>query len=186
MIGTVHQPMHNATMLTAIVRWAAPQLVVYVITALVAAAAFVVGAALYAHLWPAPAASPLAPPVAPVDVPHWSIPGQIPNPTPTDLSSPLVVRGDGWKTISGLLMVKVFDVNNVKIGDAREVLVTSKGNAEGVVINLTDGAAAQKRVAVPFHAIKWTTDPSGKDGTGRAVVMYTASQLRAAPAFPPN
>jgi sporulation protein YlmC with PRC-barrel domain len=188
MVGTTHHSMHSATMLTAFVRWAAPQLVVYVITVLAATAAFIIGAALYAYLWPAPTAPLLPNEVAPIGVPN-GLPGGIKKHIPGESTNLLVAQGAKWITASSFLRAKVFDVNNVRVGDVREVLLTPKGNAEGVVIVLTDltnGAMIKKSIVVPFHKVKWTSDPSSKAGGERAVVQYTASQLQAVPAFPPH
>jgi sporulation protein YlmC with PRC-barrel domain len=64
-----------------------------------------------------------------------------------------------WRA-SKLVGVNVYDADNNKVGDLREVLLNHDGEAEAVVIRVRGLLGlGEKDVAVPFKALEWVTDP---------------------------
>jgi sporulation protein YlmC with PRC-barrel domain len=83
-------------------------------------------------------------------------------------------RPDLWRA-SQLEGLNVYNQNNEKIGDIREVLVNRQGNVEAVVIGVGGFLGIGERdVAVPYNALQWVNDPArtaantGAAGTGGA------------------
>jgi sporulation protein YlmC with PRC-barrel domain len=70
-------------------------------------------------------------------------------------------KADQWRA-SKLVGVNVYNQNNDKIGDIREVIVDKAGKADAVVIGVGGFLGiGQKDVAVSFSDLKWSDQPVG-------------------------
>jgi sporulation protein YlmC with PRC-barrel domain len=70
-------------------------------------------------------------------------------------------KTDQWRA-SKLVGVNVYNQNNDKIGDIREVIVDKSGKADAVVIGVGGFLGmGQKDVAVSFSDLKWSDQPVG-------------------------
>lgn len=70
-------------------------------------------------------------------------------------------KADQWRA-SKLVGVNVYNQNNDKIGDVREVLVDKSGKANAVVIGVGGFLGmGEKNVAVAFTNLKWSDQPVG-------------------------
>jgi sporulation protein YlmC with PRC-barrel domain len=70
-------------------------------------------------------------------------------------------KSDQWRA-SKLVGVNVYNQNNDKIGDIREVIVDKTGKADAVVIGVGGFLGiGQKDVAVAFSDLKWSDQPAG-------------------------
>src|SRR5437588_775984 len=70
-------------------------------------------------------------------------------------------KTDQWRA-SKLVGVNVYNQNNDKIGDIREVIVDKSGKADAVVIGVGGFlGTGQKDVAVSFADLKWSDQPVG-------------------------
>jgi sporulation protein YlmC with PRC-barrel domain len=70
-------------------------------------------------------------------------------------------KPDQWRA-SKLVGVDVYNQNNDKIGDIREVIVDKTGKADAVVIGVGGFLGiGQKDVAVAFSDLKWSDQPVG-------------------------
>lgn len=70
-------------------------------------------------------------------------------------------KPDQWRA-SKLVGVNVYNQNNDKIGDIREVIVDKTGKADAVVIGVGGFLGiGQKDVAVAFSDLKWSDQPAG-------------------------
>jgi sporulation protein YlmC with PRC-barrel domain len=68
-------------------------------------------------------------------------------------------KPDQWRA-SKLVGVNVYNQNNDKIGDIREVIVDKSGKADAVVIGVGGFLGiGQKDVAVSFNDLKWSDQP---------------------------
>ena len=68
-------------------------------------------------------------------------------------------KTDQWRA-SKLVGVNVYNQNNDKIGDIREVIVDKSGKADAVVIGVGGFLGiGQKDVAVSFGDLKWSDQP---------------------------
>jgi sporulation protein YlmC with PRC-barrel domain len=69
-------------------------------------------------------------------------------------------RPDLWRA-SRLEGLNVYNLNNEKVGDIREVLVNPQGQVEAVVIGVGGFLGLGERdVAVPYNALQWVNDPA--------------------------
>ena len=70
-------------------------------------------------------------------------------------------KTDQWRA-SKLVGVNVYNQNNDKVGDIREVIVDKSGKADAVVIGVGGFLGiGQKDVAVSFADLKWSDQPVG-------------------------
>jgi sporulation protein YlmC with PRC-barrel domain len=70
-------------------------------------------------------------------------------------------KADQWRA-SKLVGLNVYNQNNDKIGDIREVIVDKSGKADAVVIGVGGFLGiGQKDVAVSFNDLKWSDQPAG-------------------------
>ncbi|WP_230531712.1 PRC-barrel domain-containing protein [Microvirga roseola] len=90
-------------------------------------------------------------------------------------------RPDLWRA-SRLEGMNVYNENNEKVGDIREVLVNSTGQVEAVVIGVGGFLGIGERdVAVPYDALEWVQDDriamtaTGTPGTGMGVGGVTGA-----------
>ncbi|WP_230532599.1 PRC-barrel domain-containing protein [Microvirga roseola] len=91
-------------------------------------------------------------------------------------------RPDLWRA-SRLEGMNVYNQNNEKVGDIREVLVNSQGQVEAVVIGVGGFLGIGERdVAVPYNALEWVQDDrmatnavTGTAGLGERRVTGTAA-----------
>jgi sporulation protein YlmC with PRC-barrel domain len=76
-------------------------------------------------------------------------------------------KTDQWRA-SKLVGVNVYNQNNDKIGDIREVIVDKTGKADAVVIGVGGFLGiGQKDVAVAFSDLKWSDQPAGNNNNAR-------------------
>jgi sporulation protein YlmC with PRC-barrel domain len=69
-------------------------------------------------------------------------------------------RPDLWRA-SRLEGLNVYNQNNEKVGDIREVLVNQQGQVEAVVIGVGGFLGLGERdVAVPYNALQWVNEPA--------------------------
>jgi sporulation protein YlmC with PRC-barrel domain len=69
-------------------------------------------------------------------------------------------RPDLWRA-SRLEGLNVYNQNNEKVGDIREVLVNQQGQVEAVVIGVGGFLGLGERdVAVPYNALQWMNEPA--------------------------
>jgi sporulation protein YlmC with PRC-barrel domain len=104
---------------------------------------------------PQPPASPAAAPMAPAANQGM---------TTGDQSSTIRYvtqnRPDLWRA-SRLEGLNVYNQNNEKVGDIREVLVNQQGQVEAVVIGVGGFLGLGERdVAVPYNALQWVNEPA--------------------------
>jgi sporulation protein YlmC with PRC-barrel domain len=86
-------------------------------------------------------------------------------------------RSDLWRA-SQLEGLDVYNQNNEKVGDIREVLVNTQGQVEAVVIGVGGFLGIGERdVAVPYGALQWVNDPqrTATTTTGAAGVTGTSA-----------
>lgn len=70
-----------------------------------------------------------------------------------------------WRA-SKLVGVDVYGIDNQKIGDITEVLLSREGMAEAVVIGVGGFLGlGEKNVAMPFKTLEWATEPRVTAGT---------------------
>lgn len=91
-----------------------------------------------------------------------------------------------WRA-SKLVGVDVLGTDNQKIGDVEDVLLDATGTAKGVVIGVGGFLGiGQKAIAVPFDAVRWTSQPvpttaasvstgTGSSGTGSSGIGMTGN-----------
>jgi sporulation protein YlmC with PRC-barrel domain len=81
------------------------------------------------------------------------------------------------KTVSDWYKQDVYDPSNSKIGKIDDVLVSSTGQVNALVIGVGGFlGAGEKDVAVPFDAVKWTS----KDNKNYLTMSATKDQLKSA------
>jgi sporulation protein YlmC with PRC-barrel domain len=91
-------------------------------------------------------------------------------------------RPDMWRA-SKLEGVNVYNQNNEKVGDIREVLVDKQGKVEAVVIGVGGFLGIGERdVAVPFDALQWVNEPRTAANTTTTTGAAGTSNTAAAPA----
>src|SRR5947209_19201525 len=71
-------------------------------------------------------------------------------------------KSDQWRA-SKLVGVNVYNQNNDKIGDIREVIVDKSGKADAVVIGVGGFLGiGEKDIAVSFAVLNWSDQPVGE------------------------
>jgi len=81
-------------------------------------------------------------------------------------------------TVTDWYKQNVYDASNSKIGDVRDILLSSDGKVSAVIVGVGGFLGmGEKDVAVPFDAIKHTT----RDGKVYLTMDATKDQLKAAP-----
>jgi sporulation protein YlmC with PRC-barrel domain len=94
-------------------------------------------------------------------------------------------RPDLWRA-SRLEGLNVYNQNNEKVGDIREVLVNPQGQVEAVVIGVGGFVGLGERdVAVPYNALQWVNEPArtaaANTGTAGPVGTTATGTMATAP-----
>jgi sporulation protein YlmC with PRC-barrel domain len=71
--------------------------------------------------------------------------------------------------------VPVYDEQNEKLGEAREVVVDPKGDVRGMIVKVSDDVATPTEVVVPLDRVKVAT------GEKKVVIAATKDEVKAMP-----
>ena len=161
-------------------RWALPRLAVYVLAPIVSMAAFLVWAAFYAYVWPAPQRYQPAPaPVMKTEKPPAPLaPIVVPRPNNQSPAGPAIVRAPADNLPAGEIAqlvtgTQIFDSNNVIVGRVERLKSDKQGEQE-VVVNVLGPLAG----SLTFSAdeVHWTF---GKDGQAtRGTIPFSIVDIR--------
>lgn len=99
---------------------------------------------------------------------------------PLETVAPMRSLPSHHSLISAYYRAKVYDQNNYKIGEIKDMLVDENGNIKAVLLSVgTFLKAGEKFVAVPFDSITASED----DGQWRLTANVSRQSLREAPAY---
>ena len=164
--------------------WIGVRLAVYAGAAVTAGTLFLAGAAVYVNVVPAPPIEiapppplPITPPV-PVPSPRMTPGGPQFSPAGPDDAYKGLVAGNGDMPVSGIIGLKIYDANKMAVGEVTELVMSRKGQAEGLIIGVGLTWQLKKYVFIPYAAAAF----QNKDGVPQSITIpYTLGDLQKLP-----
>jgi sporulation protein YlmC with PRC-barrel domain len=157
--------------------WALPRLVIYVLAALGAVAAFTIWAVVYTYVWPGKPPTWIDAPAPTIDVPAAPA---LPAPAPSDVSPAIAHVPPDALPVEQLRKLNVYDLSNAKIGRMEDVLFSHDGKVVAYIVGVDGGflGGQGKDIAVPFEAVQFKKKD---DNTWMPVLNMSKDAVQNAP-----